>query len=336
MKKLICLIVVALWMTSSVFAEASLLPPYQYTGSDPYIAEICNWLLADEADKYLTGDIAIPCPILLMVDDSDPQDILVWGIYDINQYEVRNTTLFCVSGGTQIGLIHLQEADGTYSILDFDEVRDGSYYAEDIDRIFGARPGLKGKLYTALDNQGETRLQFIRDFVNHYQLNITQMQDYGWPPVPLINAMKTDEADQIIHHVSTLGYSIDYDLRLFSYDRFDEDTEVLSGVGTLQGISIEMRKINLSMEDVITDLKQAMEQPVCETVPIGADSALAVLVRDAAEEASVRNFNYLVSQDDSCLLISTSNTMYSYIDAPVVPEADAAIDATVKTLKIDR
>jgi len=131
-------------------------------------------------------------------------------------------------------------------------------------------------------------------------------------------------------------YSIDYDLRLFSYDRFDEDTEVLSGVGTLQGISIEMRKINLSMEDVITDLKQAMEQPVCETVPIGADSALAVLVRDAAEEASVRNFNYLVSQDDSCLLISTSNTMYSYIDAPVVPEADAAIDATVKTLKIDR
>ena len=334
MKKLISLLLAILLTASCALAEEPALPAYRYAGDEPYLAEICDWLIETEAGYYSTGDVAIPSPAIVHADDSNPQDILVWGIFELNWYKLLNTTLFSVSGGSRPGLLHLQQTDDGYAIVEFDGVGDGTDYAKDIDRIFGMRPGLKQKLEAAVETREANQLQFVSDYVNANQLNITQMQDYGWPPVALINAPETTEADQIIHLVSPLGYSIDYDLREFCYHPFDENTDGLSGVGDLSGISILMQKLDQSTEEAIADLEKDMAQPVRESVALGADNLPAIFLHDAATAEDVHEYAYAIDLNGTCLLIQTSNTYYAFADAPVVSGADEAIENALATLKI--
>lgn len=333
MKKLICMILICLLAGLSASAEAAL-PDYRYAGDNPYTAAICDWLLKNEADNYAQSDVAIPSPIIVDVDDDDPQDILVWGGFELNWYELRNTTLFCISGGSVPGLMHLQEQDGICVVSGFEAVGDGTDYQKDIERIFGMRRGLVKKLEAAMAGRDEMQLQFVSDYVNANGLNITQMQDYGWLPVPLINAPETAEEDQIVHHVSPLGYSIDYDLRTFSFDRFDESTEGLSGVGDLAGISILVEKHPLSSDDALAGYEKDMTQPMRKAATIGADSISVILLRDAALPEGVHKNYYLITAEDACFVISTSNTYYAFADAAVVDGADDAIENTVAAFRI--
>lgn len=187
MKKLLCLILCCLSAALCASAETPL-PEYRYAGDEPYLAEICDWLLANEAPWYTLGDVAIPYPMIAAVDDSNPDDILVWGCFALNWYEARDATLFCVSGGSVPGLMHLREKDGVCAVTAFDAVGDGSDYPIGIRRIFGAREGLTEKLEAAMAAREETLLQFVSSYVNENQLDFTHMQDYGWPAVSLITA----------------------------------------------------------------------------------------------------------------------------------------------------
>ena len=334
MKKLVCLILICLLGGLCAYAETGL-SDYRYSGNDSYVAAICDWLIENEADNYAQGEVAIPCPIIAEVDDRDHQDILVWGCFELNWYELRNTTLFCVSGGSTPGLMHLQEKDGGYTVIGFDAVGDGSDYSKDMMHIFGMRNGLMTKLEAVMASKDKTQLEFVSEYVNPNKLNITQMQDFGWPPVPLINAPLTSEENQIVHYTSALGYSIDYDLRTFSFDVYDEAIESLSGVGEMQGISIDIQKCAASEENVLADFEKDMDHPVRDSVTIGADAVPATLLRDAALPENVHKYYYTFQIGNWCFAICTSNTFYSYADAVVVDGADAEIEKAIASFRIN-
>lgn len=336
MKKLISLILAVLLLALPAAAEPDALPAYEYTGSDTYTGSISQWLLDHTAEFYSGGDVAIPCPQIIAVEDDNPDDILVWGNFGLNRYSLINTTLFCESGGMQPGLMHLAKTDDGYSVVSFDGVQDGSDFDIDVRRIFGMREGLLGKYYASSMALSATRLQFISDYVNHNMLPITQMQDFGWAPMPLINTPDTAEADQIVHFTSAMGYSLDYDLRLFSYMYFDETTEDFSGVGPLAGISVMISRTDKAADDILSELSADMAQPVQETVPIGADAQPVIRLRDAALREDVHNYHYVIPMDGGCLLVSSSNTGYAVSGDPVVPDSDAALEALLSTIQIKK
>jgi len=337
MKKLAAAIIAVMLMTACVFAETAddgSLPAFDASGYDLYTAAICAWLIDNEAGYYAGGDVVIPLPVIIETDDSDREDILVWGIYGVECYDLRNTTLFFVSGGSSPGLMHLRETEGGYVVTEFEAVGDGTDYDEGVQRIFGMREGLMDKLPDGFAERETTRLQFASDYVNANCLNITQLQDFGWLPVPLINAPDTAEEDQKVHHVSSLGYSVDYDLRLFSYIRFDDETEGFCGVDILEGISVNVQRYAITADEAIADLKGNMTAPATAEVTIGAAGTAAILLRDESLGEDVNRDIYVISLPEGCLAVSVSNTYYAFTDGGPVPGADEAIEMLLDTFSV--
>ena len=338
MKRFISIILALFLISVCAAAETAgtKLNPFEYTGDDPYTAAICEWLLGTKAEMYAPGEVAIPCPVILEVDDSDPEDILVWGSFNLNWYELRNTTLFCVSGGNHPGLIHLSKTGGSYAVADFEAVGDGTDYSVDIERIFGMREGLLARFENSYAEAEAVRLEFAGMYASANDARINQMQDFGWLPIALPGASEIYEEDQLVIHTSSMGYRIEYDLRQFSYSAFDENYDYFSGVDVLEGISISIQRYDEPAESVISSIVGSMEEPVQENVTVGAEAVPAILVRDAALSDEVHKNNYIVEMDGYCLVIKTSNTYYAAVDASVVEGADEAIEAVLATLIIGK
>ena len=321
-------------ITEPVLADTKL-PAYDYQGGEPYVADICAWMLSLEPGDADT-DVTIPCPLILEIDDSDPQDILVWGNFWLFSYTLRNTTLFTTSGGEIPGLLHLKTVDGGFEAASFDQVGDGSDYDPDVRRIFGMREGLLQKFYDSGDERDAVRVQYISDYVNWNGLTVTQYQDFGWEPVALLNAPPTAEADQIVHLVSPLGYSIDYDLRELSFNSFGDSEESLSGVEALQGCSMTFeQRSNASTQDLVNELSQNYEQPITGTEKIGADGLDAEVISDGEGQDEVLKKAYVLAlESGGCLIVSVRNTYYATPGDPVVPGADAVLEKTLQTFRL--
>ena len=334
MKRLFALLMAALLAAGCALAEAEKLPAFDCGNGETIEEAACAWLLANEAELYAEGDVTIPCALILEADETDPADVLAWGMYSVDQYTLLNTTLFNVSAGRVPGLMHLKHEDGRYEVTSFESVGDGDDYAEDVARIFGMREGLAEKLDGCWDDHDAALLRAISDYVNRNGLPVTQMQDFGWAPVALINAPETAEEDQVVHHVSALGYSADYDLRQFSFLSLGDDSEGFAGVEALEGIGVDVaRRPGEAAEDVIASLKEAVDDPAQEAATLGG--AEATLVYDKARAEGVTNRTYVVPVEGGCLTVAVNNTYYTMDNAPVVEGADAALDALLGSFRVE-
>ena len=272
------------------------LPAYVYQGDDPYLAAVCNWITSGEGRKYLQAEVTIPCPLIAEIDDSDPQDIRVWGNFWVYSYKAVGTTLISVSGGECPGLLHLRNVENSYEVFDAELVGDGGAYAKDMRRIFGPLRMMK---LDAIDGDA-LRAQYIADYVLGNNLPFTQYQDYGWDPVHIPGTPGTPEATQIIHLVSQMGWSIDYDLREFNHDIAYSDLEFLTGVGELQGVSIYFERYrNTDVESVLAERERQMERPLREDTLIGADKTSATLLRDTATRDEVLKGSYVIALNET-------------------------------------
>ena len=308
------------------------LPAYVYQGDNPYLAAVCDWITSGEGRKYLQAEVTIPCPLIAEIDDSDPQDIRVWGNFWVYSYKAVGTTLISVSGGECPGLLHLRAAENGYEVFDAELVGDGGAYAKDMRRIFGTLRMMK---LDAIDGDA-LRAQYIADYVRWNDLPFTQYQDYGWDPVHIPGTPETPESAQIIHLVSPMGWSIDYDLREFSHDIAYGELEMLTGVGELQGVSIYFeRYTDTDVESVLAEQERQMEHPRRVDTFIGADSIPVMLVRDAATRDEVLKGSYVIALNETdTLAVSVSNTYYAIQGDPVVPGADAALAKTLVTFRL--
>ena len=257
-------------------------------------------------------------------------------IFVLDNYRLVNTTLIGESGGATPGLVHLKAVDGGWQVTSMETVGDGDDFQKDVERIFGMREGLL-KRYQGItsDDINQARLRSVSDYVNWNGLNITQMQDFGWKPMALVNAPETAVADQIVHYSGALGYALDYDLRLFSYISFGDNEEGFAGVDALEGISLDVqRREGENADAVAQSLSEELNRSVIENATIGEDSLAALCVRDAALRDGVVKRAYVVTVKDGCLVVTVSNTYYAEEGDPVVEGGVAALEALLASFRL--
>ncbi len=143
-----------------------------------YRAAIEQYLVEELSTYYESGEVSIPSVVEVDADESNPDDVLVWGIFYIYNYNIDGDTLVMVSGGTFPGLFHLENVDGVYSVTDFEVTEDGSDFDESAKEIFGDRYDAAMEALSADDNNEEIRRQMIAEYVEKLGLSVTQYQDY--------------------------------------------------------------------------------------------------------------------------------------------------------------
>lgn len=208
---------------TAAYEDPDSLPAYTYEGGEEYLDVISDYLIEDSRNTQTddTTDVYIPYSIVVETEDSNPDDIVVYGSFNIDGYELLNTTLVAGYGSRGDGAFHIKKnADGSYEVISADL----PMVDEDEKEVFAPVDGLYERV-TALseDELGQARATAIAEYVNANGLNITQWQNYGWAPVSVLNAPPTPEEAQLYTYHSAQGYEITYDLREFSLSKSDED-----------------------------------------------------------------------------------------------------------------
>ena len=175
------------WLTftrEGAAKDTGVLPAYKYPGDDKLMAAVYEYIAEECSKDYEKADVSIPVVNLVDTDDSDPEDIKVWGDFWINNYKLEGDTLMTQSGGSYPGCIHLKKSGDDYEVTEMEVVGDGSEYLPTARKIFGNR---FDDLTKVMDDEKreEIRGQIIADYVKANDLKITKYQDFGWDPVDL-------------------------------------------------------------------------------------------------------------------------------------------------------
>lgn len=151
--------------------------------------------LCTAIDAYLAGEIGsyydaaphrIPFCDYLAVDDTDPEDILVWGDFWLLNYEQAGDTLKCVSGGNHPGKLHVRKtAGGGFDVVSFEPVGDGNQYLPTAKAIFGDKFDAFLKACSDEKQREEVRKSALAAYVARNGLPVKYYQDYGWPAVQI-------------------------------------------------------------------------------------------------------------------------------------------------------
>ena len=158
---------------------------YKYTGDDGIINAIDQYLVAEIGKYYDKADVGIPYMLIVDRDESDSENIKVWGAFWYENYDMEGDTLISVSGGSHPGCMHLKKTDAEYVVTEFEQVADGSDYEESAKEIFGDRYDQFSATYSDDDKRNAERKAVISDFVKSHNVPVTKYQDYGWDPVNL-------------------------------------------------------------------------------------------------------------------------------------------------------
>ena len=162
------------------------IPPYYYIGSDDTEAVVYNYLSQNVGNELEPGQICIPVARIIKVDDSDKNDIKVYGDFWVFDYELEGDTLMCVSGGAWPGLIHLKAGELRDEVTGMDVVEDGSSYDESAKKIFGDLYDEFIKTSSDDTTREQLRKEVITDYVHaNYLDNIKYYKDYGWDAVKI-------------------------------------------------------------------------------------------------------------------------------------------------------
>ncbi len=154
---------------------------------DPVKMAICQYLTDSIGSQYSQGDVCIPVVSILDTEGSDGDTLRVWGDFWVFNYQLSGDTLKTVSGGSHAGMLCLShDADNTYSVVDFDPVLDGSENEPSARRIFAERYDTYHELTSDQSKRDSVRLEATSEYVCNHKLPVKLMQDYGWPPVSLL------------------------------------------------------------------------------------------------------------------------------------------------------
>lgn len=168
-----------------------LLPYFQYnliySGSDfdPVAAAACDYLAFDKRKDYDPKHVMIPYVEIVDLDESNPEDVLVYGDYYLWEFEKQEDTLVVVSGGHCPGIIHMQrigeDETAIYSAVSMDE----AFTDADVETIFGERL----EKYHAIASHPEVlepkMAQVIADYGKANSLDVTKYQMSGEDPKEL-------------------------------------------------------------------------------------------------------------------------------------------------------
>ena len=135
--------------------------------------------------QYAKGDLCIPCYSIVDVDETNADDILVWGDFWVFNYNQVGDTLKTVSGGSHPGMMHIRQTEKGFEVTGFDQVVDGSEFTKTAKKIFGKRYDAFVAINSNGDRKEKRRKEALLEYVEKHSLPVTTYQDYGWPPVKI-------------------------------------------------------------------------------------------------------------------------------------------------------
>ena len=166
-------------------ADAGSLPAYEYPGPEVFYTVMYKFLIDTYEGNYPDAQVGIPCPIIVAMDDSNRDDILVYGDFWYFNYNLNGDLLENVAGGSYPGVMHFRSTDEGYEVTGMEVVADGSDFDSSAKEIFGKYYNDFIKAESDADAREKTRAQIIANYVAANNLSVTAYQDYGWDPVKL-------------------------------------------------------------------------------------------------------------------------------------------------------
>lgn len=122
-----------------------------------YENAIIQYLVKEYAPEYYSDyDCTIPSPVIVSIDNSDPEDVKAYGNFAVLNYDLEDENLELVSGGTEVGVMHLKEADDAVTVTSFDRASDGSDFDDSLKKLIGdyddgAKDSVYDRILDALD-----------------------------------------------------------------------------------------------------------------------------------------------------------------------------------------
>ena len=158
---------------------------FNYTGTDKYLGVICDDIVNNVGPMYDPDSkktVEIPTPIVVKVDDSDKNDIKVYGNFWVYGYSLDGTTFNNENGGSYPGCYHLKEEDGNIVFVSKEIAEEGNRFDESLLRICGGDEALSKEITGISDEEKESsRIQYVSMYAKENGLNITSIKDFGWP-----------------------------------------------------------------------------------------------------------------------------------------------------------
>ena len=155
---------------------------YGYGGTDPVEAAVYQYMVEEVSKSYDKTDVSIPTVSIVHVDYTPEDEILVYGDFWIDNYNIKGDTLRDISGGNYPGVIHLSK---DYVVTAFDQVANGGDFDASAKELFGDYYDDFIAVYNDSDARAELRRATVTDYVNFNGLDVKQYKDKGWPAVEL-------------------------------------------------------------------------------------------------------------------------------------------------------
>lgn len=151
-----------------------------------YFTAIDDYLVAELGSQYAKGEYCVPLHMIVGVDESNPDDILVWGDFWVFNYDQVDDTLKTVSGGSHPGLMHVRQVENAFEVTAFDQVEDGSQFLPTAKRIFADKFDAFSTIHSDDQQREQLRNEVLSDYVKKHHLQVSMYQDYGWPAKSLV------------------------------------------------------------------------------------------------------------------------------------------------------
>lgn len=150
-----------------------------------WLTAVEDYLVTEIGSHYTPGEVCIPYANIVATDDSNPEEMLVWGDFWVFLYNLSGDTLKTVSGGSHPGLMHVRQTDSGFQVIAFEAVEDGARKLERAKQIFGDKYEAFHAINSNDQQWEENRIRTTAAYVKKHQLSATMYQDFGWDPVSL-------------------------------------------------------------------------------------------------------------------------------------------------------
>ncbi len=159
---------------------------FEYTGQDKYLKSICDDMVKTLGNQFLPDNekcVEIPTPYIVKVDDTNKDDIKVYGDFYIFGYNLDGTVFVNKNGGSFPGCYHLKDDNGVISVVSKEIAEDGSNFMSSLTKICGNDEELTKQVAAAGsgDDKDDKRVEYVRMYGLNKGINITAIKDYGWP-----------------------------------------------------------------------------------------------------------------------------------------------------------
>ena len=150
-----------------------------------YFPAINRFLVDSISVQYAEAEIRVPLPTVVAVDESNGEDIKVWGEFWVMNFNLVGDTLKMVSGGSHAGLMHIRQTEKGYTVTGFDQVGDGSLFEKTAKKIFGDRYDAFIAVYSDHEKRNRHHENLLSEYVKKHHLTVTMYQDNGQEAKPL-------------------------------------------------------------------------------------------------------------------------------------------------------